>query len=402
MHLAIGAHDLYPDPGSGGTGRYVYETARRLCQRGHRVSVVTRRRGETPAHEFVDGIEVFRYDLEVAGRTATDVAAQLPRAVRSVRRATNAVDADVVSFQGPITGVLLDRLVDDRVPRSCTFHSPWSTEYLLRTRDGSLSPWRRQLNASLRRHLERTALGHADDVLTLSRFMSDQLCAVNGPVVDPEIVPGGVDVERYAPDLPASDDVDADGTAFLTVRRLSPRMGHELLLDAFAKRATAHPDDHLYIAGDGPRRGSLERRAARLDVDEQVTFLGYVPDADLPSVYASADLFVLPTTRLEGFGLATLEALASGTPAVATPVGGTVEVLSDLEREEAIPERMLTRAADADALASALERWAALPVDALERAGRACRTYAEQRYTWERTVDDLESHYEALADPDLL
>ncbi|MFC6826229.1 glycosyltransferase family 4 protein [Halopelagius fulvigenes] len=397
MRILVAAHDFYPDPGSGGSGRYVYETARRLVSRGHEVSVVTRRRGDVPARETVDGVDVRRYDLSVANRSAPEILRQLPDAAGAVNAACKGIDPDVLSLQGPVTGVLSDRAVPDDVPRSCTFHSPWPTEYLLRTRDGDLPRWRRELNASLRRQLERRLLERADDVVTLSRFMDDQLCGVYGPVHDASVVPGGVDTETYRPDAGTYDRMeggaDADGTAFLTVRRLSPRMGHELLLDAFADHAPDHPDDRLYVAGDGPLREELEARAARLGIDDRVTFLGYVPDADLPSVYATADAFVLPTTRLEGFGLATLEALSSGTPAVGTPVGGTVEILSECERSPEIPERMLLAGVDEDELAAALGRWSALSPAELERAGEACRRHVRERYTWDRTVEKREKRY---------
>lgn len=395
MRLLVGAHDFYPDPGSGGSGRYVYETTRRLADRGHEVSVVTRRRGDVPPRERIEGVDVHRYDLAVADRSAPEILRQLPRAVRAVRSAVDGVDPDALSLQGPVTGVLLDRVVPDGVPRSCTFHSPWPTEYLLRTRDGDLAGWRRELNATLRRHLERRVLDRADDVVALSRFMHDQLCGVYGPLCDPTIVPGGVDVDAYRPDAGEYEPIDTDGTgtAFLTVRRLSPRMGHGLLLDAFAAVAAERPDDRLYVAGDGSLRDPLEARAAALGIDDRVTFLGYVPDDALPAAYASADAFVLPTTRLEGFGLATVEALSSGTPVVATPVGGTVEVLAECERRAAIPERMLLPNVDAEELADSLRRWSALSAAARERAGEACRRYVEGRYSWDRVVDRRERGY---------
>lgn len=395
MRLLVAAHDFYPDPGSGGSGRYVYETTRQLAERGHDVSVVTRRRGDVPARETVEDVDVHRYDFAVANRSAPEILRQVPDAVRAVESACAGLDPDVLSLQGPVTGVVLDRVVADEVPRSCTFHSPWPTEYLLRTRGGGLPRWRRELNAALRRHLERRLLERAEDVVTLSRFMDDQMCGVYGPVHDASVVPGGVDTETYRPDAGEFDRIDPDGAAFLTVRRLSPRMGHELLLDAFADHVSDRPDDRLYIAGDGPRRDELEARAERLGIADRVRFLGYVPDADLPSAYATADVFVLPTTRLEGFGLATLEALSSGTPVVGTPVGGTVEILSDCERAPEIPERMLLSDVDAGELAASLNRWSALSNAERERAGEACRRYVEERYTWDRTVAQREERYAA-------
>lgn len=399
MHVVAAAHDFYPDPGSGGTGRYVYETSRRLVDRGHRVSVITRRRGDRPVRSVVDGISVYRYPLEVADRPAPAVWSQLPRASRAVGEhldeLTSSGPLDLLSVQGPVTALLVDRQLDIDVPRIATFHSPWPVEYRLRTRD-TRSSIRREFNTRLRWRLERHLLARMDGVVTLSQFMRDVLRRVYGPDVDPVVIPGGVDVGRFSP--AAADDPSLDGSpSFLTVRRLAERMGHPLLLEAFATVVERHPDARLYIAGDGPRRAELERLAVSLDIADQTAFLGYVPDADLPSLYAAADVFVLPSTELEGFGLATLEALASGTVVVATPVGGTVEVLAGLADHPEIPEAPLVSAVSADALAERMLAWCAHPPDAIDAAGQAGRGYVQQEYPWSRTVDQLAAIYDRTA-----
>jgi glycosyltransferase involved in cell wall biosynthesis len=170
-----------------------------------------------------------------------------------------------------------------------------------------------------------------------------------------------------------------------------------MLLRAFAAVAEDRPAVHLFVAGDGPLRGELEATAADLGIADRVTFLGYVPDADLPSAYATADCFALPTRQLEGFGLATLEALASGTPVVATPVGGTTEILSGLDGDDRVPAGMVVSSVEADALADRMTAWADLDPAERETAGRACRDHAVENYTWERTAAALEDRYRALA-----
>ena len=399
MHVLVAAHDCYPDPGSGGTGRYVYETGRRLVERGHRVSVVTRRRGAVPSRESLDGVDVYRYDLEVADRPAPAVLAQLPGAASAVAdhmvELSDGAPVDVLSGQGPVTSLLVGRRVDAAVPRVPTFHSPWPTEYRIRTR-GDRSEPRRWLNAGVRWHLERRLLARADRAVALSAYMRGELRRTYGRELDATVVPGGVDAERYAPSAGADDRLAAGAPAFLTVRRLAGRMGHAPLLRAFASVAERHPDAHLYVAGDGPLRGGLERMAAGLGLDDHVTFLGYVPNDELPGVYASADVFVLPTAELEGFGLATLEALASGLPVVATPVGGTVEVLSDLGGDPAVHAPLLVESADAESLASGMAAWADVPAADRTAAGRACRRFVRERYPWERTVDGLLSVYRGV------
>lgn len=403
MHVLIAAHDFYPDPGSGGTGRYVYETARRLVERGHDVSVITRRRGDVHHRETVAGVDVFRYDLEVADRRADDVARQLPRAARRVLQFVNQIRIDgvpdVVSLQGPLTSLLVHLAVDDPVPRSGTFHSPWPAEYAVKTRGArGLSRARREVNVRLRRRVERRVLANAESAVTLSEYMGRQLDATYGLDLDRTVIPGGVDVDRFRPDAGTYAPLNVEVPTVLTVRRLSERMGHGVLLEAFASVADEHPGAELYIAGDGPLRGDLERRAADLGVDDRTTFLGYVPDDDLPAAYATADLFALPTTELEGFGLATLEALASGTPVVATPVGGTVEIAEEYERRTDPPEPMLAVAADPDGFAHRLAGWLAVSDDDREAAGAAYREVTVDSFAWERTVDRLESYYADLTE----
>lgn len=396
MHVAIAAHDFYPDPGSGGTGRYVYETTRRLADAGHDVSVVTRRRGDVPTRETVDGVDVYRYDISVAGETAFSILRQLPGAVRTVSTHVTALSdpspPDIVSFQGPVTSLLVDRAVG-ATPRVTTFHSPWPTEYGIKTRDDpAVSAIRRELNVRIRWLFERYVLARSDHVIVLSAYMRDLLRQVYDGSFDATIVPGGVDVGQFTPDSGIYPPMDRDGPSFLTVRRLSERMGHSCLLSAFATVRRHHPDARLFIAGDGPLRDDLERLAERLGVADVTTFLGYVPDTELPAAYATADVFVLPTQELEGFGLATLEALAAGTPVVATPVGGTVEVLDGLR--DRLPAKPLTDGTTDGDLADGMREWAALDTAACRAAGQTCRRYVRDQYSWDRTVRGLSTAYE--------
>jgi len=171
-------------------------------------------------------------------------------------------------------------------------------------------------------------------------------------------------------------------------------MGVETLLDAFAAAETAGA--HLYIAGDGPLREELAARARRLGVADAVTFLDYVPDDALGPLYASADVFVLPTLELEGFGLVTLEALASGLPVVGTTAGATPELLGDLADD--VPASLLVPPGDADALSAAIDAWTGLSAASRSAAGRACRAYVlDSGYTWAAVTDRLEALFAELS-----
>jgi len=390
MHVLAATNNLYPDPGATGSGRYNYEVGRRLAERGHTVSVVTRRRGDAPDRERVAGMDVYRYDASIPRLPGT--LSTLADIVGTVRETAS---IDLASFHGALSSFGVDRALSDAVPRTYTVHGMWGVEYDDRLVDPSrvAAPWH-WLNRRLRHRVEGRVLANCDRAVVLSEFQRDRVAAAHDHCPPLTVVPGGVDVERFAPDAGESELVTTPGPNLLTVRRLTPRMGVETLLDAFAAAETAGA--HLYIAGDGPLREELAARARRLGVADAVTFLDYVPDDALGPLYASADVFVLPTLELEGFGLVTLEALASGLPVVGTTAGATPELLGDLADD--VPASLLVPPGDADALSAAIDAWTGLSAASRSAAGRACRAYVlDSGYTWAAVTDRLEALFAELS-----
>ena len=135
-------------------------------------------------------------------------------------------------------------------------------------------------------------------------------------------------------------------------------MGLDRLIEAMATLVCQVPDVLLLIGGSGSQRAALEALVRALGLDKHVTFLGFVPEGDLPRYYQAADVFVLPTRELEGFGLVTAEALACGTPVLGTPVGATPELLEPLDA--GLVFRDATAEAMAEDLAVLLTRLAAI------------------------------------------
>ena len=116
----------------------------------------------------------------------------------------------------------------------------------------------------------------------------------------------------------------------MTVRRLARRMGLENFIDAVDQLRKKEPSILAVLAGTGPLANELAALVEQKQLQEHVKLAGFVPDADLPLAYRAADLSVVPSIALEGFGLIVLESLAAGTPVVVTPVGGLPEVVSGL------------------------------------------------------------------------
>ena len=147
-------------------------------------------------------------------------------------------------------------------------------------------------------------------------------------------------------------------------------------------------DATLVVVGSGSLAGDLPRLAADLAVAERVLFVGPVSDdVRLADWYRAADLFVLPTTAYEGFGMATVEALASGTPVVGTAIGATPELLAPLD------PRLVAPTAEPEALAAAIAD--ALGFASTEDFAALCRAQTEERFglanavaAWEEALEE--------------
>jgi glycosyltransferase involved in cell wall biosynthesis len=148
-----------------------------------------------------------------------------------------------------------------------------------------------------------------------------------------------------------------EGTYLLTVGSLSERKGAHLVLEALEKLAGSFPDLRYLLVGgagaEGDETAALQRRAAALGVSERVVFAGSRRREELPDWYNAADLFVLPSS-LEGCPNVVVEALACGTPVVATAVGGIPQLLADPATGVIVARR--AAAAVAAGLAAALAR----------------------------------------------
>jgi len=161
-------------------------------------------------------------------------------------------------------------------------------------------------------------------VLTLSSIAPERVAVINN-TVRAEFSPGDRQAARRRFDL-------GDGArAILTVARLDASEGYkgqDRIIEYLPELRQQGIAATYLIAGDGTDRARLERMAQSCGVDAQVRFLGHVPDEALPDLYRAADVFALPS-RGEGFGIAFLEAMACGTPAIGLAEGGAPDALGE-------------------------------------------------------------------------
>lgn len=357
--LQIGMHWFRERPG--GLDRMFMELIESLPPQG--VDVRGLVAGSENVHVDSAGIvQSFAHERDRLDKRLWGARRQSIRARRA--RLPDVVASHFALYAAPSLGVF------GRVPRVVHFHGPWAAEATTAGRD--------RISRAVRHAIEQTVYrGAARHIVLSNAFGKILQTDYRIPPESIRVVPGCVEVERFDAHCTRAEararlGLAQDRLQLFCIRRLVPRMGLEDLIDAMFLVKQQVPDVHLTIAGRGVLEPQLRSRITARGLDAHVTLAGFVPDEQLPLWYRSADLSVVPTVSLEGFGLTTAESLAAGTPVLVTPVGGLPEAVAPLS------EALVLGSIGFDAIASGI-------VDAL--LGRrplpdaeTCRDYAKSRF----------------------
>jgi len=177
----------------------------------------------------------------------------------------------------------------------------------------------------LARRMIVDAAHRAAGIIAVSQALKDELMALGVPQERIDVLRNGVDLEMFRPDdrVSARASLDVKGRVLLSVGHLIERKGHDIVIEALRYL----PEYLLLVAGEGPERPHLQSLASRVGVQDRVRFLGSVAHEKLRAVYNAADALVLASSR-EGWPNVLLEAMACGTPVIASAVWGNPEVVS--------------------------------------------------------------------------
>lgn len=360
--LCIGKEWFPTTPG--GLNRYVYELTQHLIATGDQVELRGVGLPETDSNSSIL--------LTNLASPKSPLLLRLWNTRRGFRQhplsQPNAINLHFALYSFPS----LDRL-PQRVPITFTFHGPWAAESL---QEGQSSG-----STVFKRWIEQRVYQRCDRFIVLSKAFGTILHEdYHIPWEKIHIIPGGVDTTRFQPNLSRQDareklDFPLDRPILFTPRRLVHRMGIDKLLLALAQVKQQVPNIWLAIAGKGPLRESLQHQVSELGLQNHVRFLGYVPDEQLPIAYQAADLTVVPSQSLEGFGLILLESLACGTPVLSTPIGGMPEVLRPFHPE------LVTESPEPAAIADRLIDFFTGNLSLPKR--QDCREYAVRHYDWQ-------------------
>jgi glycogen(starch) synthase len=319
----------YPPVIEGGLGRHVRKLSENLVSDGVEVHVLTRGGGRLDPAEERHGVLVHRVREP-----------QFPKDVNAFVRWVKAMNGDMreLAFE------LCDRYEFDLVhshdwlvagaaqSAAQRLGRPWLVT-VHATEFGRHQGWVHKHPQSHIHAAERRMVRRADHVITCSRYMKSHVVNVFGvPPANVDVIPNGIDPLDLEPVV--ATDLRALRARFaapgervvLLVGRLVYEKGFHLALDALAQVIETFGDVRFVVAGTGTAEAELKRQARRLGLTRHGTFLGWVGDDMLHSLYRVADLCIVPSIY-EPFGLVALEAMASGCLCVVADTGGLREVV---------------------------------------------------------------------------
>lgn len=381
----------YP-PVGGGAGVATAALARALVELGATVDVVTGGGdGETVRRPTAEGGGADRprqpgprvirvrtrrkgvHDAGIAGAGSYVVSA-FPVVRRLLR--THEYDIAHIFFSLP-TGLLLPLARRAGVPTVLSLRGSDVPGY---------DPFDRRLKRlhPLLRPVTRALWRGADRVVALSRSLA-ALARETDPDLEVTVIGNGVDLELFRPDRPVDEGARGGPVRCLAAARLVRRKGVHDLLTAWARLPRGRY--RLEIAGEGGEEQRLRRRAEELGVAGEVNFLGVLGRAELAARLRETDLFTL-VPYSEAFGNVFAEALASGVPVVASPVGGIPTIVRDPENGRLVPPGR------PDRIATAIRHLGERP-ELRRSIGRRNRARAEERFRWSGMARSYVGVYEA-------
>ncbi|WP_326701170.1 glycosyltransferase [Streptomyces sp. NBC_01754] len=376
-------------PDAGGQNVYVAQLARHLARRGHDVTVYTRRDspGAPPMVRTAHGVKVVHVPAGPPTAVAKDELFDwMPEFGAHLARTWRHTRPDVVHAHFWMSGLAaLTGARDTGIPVVQTYHALGTVKRRYQGTEDSSPRERVELEARIGLEADAIIATCADEV--------DELVAMGVERNRIGVVPCGVDTAHFSPRTTARRPGGARHR-LLSVGRLVPRKGFDRAIRALA----GVPDAELLIAGGPeapllfaePEAERLRKIASEYGVTERVKMLGCVPQHLMPGLLSSADL-LLSLPRYEPFGIVPIEAMACGTPVVATAVGGQLDTVVDGVTGVHVPP-----SGGDDDLAAVIR---SLLDDPARRAryGAAGRTHTLARYTWDEVVDGVARVYSRLS-----
>jgi len=387
-------YHCYPDEVGGAWG-LTYQINKRFVERGHKVYQITCKSSEIQmSKEIVDGIQYFRVSLKASKNIFL-----LWKAIREqIKNILKSEPINLIHIHNPLIGFITFLLPNLwKIPKVYHFHSSWFDEERINSLGRGKNSLGLNLKLQLIRIIEWTCYKFSGTILFLSEYSKKRYKEYYSFSKSNLVtIPGGVDLKEFHPLRPEENlyeirgflSLEKETPVILTVRRLEERMGLENLVLAVEMLIKKIPEKkfQLIIVGKGSLHQKLEELITEKNLSKVIKLSGLVSRKNLPLYFKVADLFVLPTTAIEGFGLVTAEAFASGLAVMGTPVGATKEIL------EKIDKNLIFEGTSPESLSNGLERYFENP-EFFSQLKSKCRETAEKYYSWEKVTDQTEEKF---------
>ncbi|WP_375473960.1 glycosyltransferase family 4 protein [uncultured Nostoc sp.] len=356
----------------GGLERYIYELTHKLAANQDRIELCGVGLPDAELNSPIKLTNLASPDSAIWQRLWS---------IRNNFQKTRTSKPDAINLHFALYSFPILDILPKGVPVTFNFHGPWASESQQEVVNKNLS--------LLIKHwlIEQNTYNRCDRFIVLSKAFGKILHdKYQVPWSKINVIPGGVDINWFQPNLSPQEACTKLGwpsnrRILFTSRRLVHRTGVDKLLQALAIIKPRIPDVWLAIAGRGHIQAALQQQATELGLDDNVKFLGFLPDEQLPMAYQAAELTIMPSQSFEGFGLVIVESLACGTPVLCTPVGGMPEILSEFSPD------FITTSTEASDIAEKLEQALLGNIPIPSRSD--CRYYASTHYDWNQIAQQV-------------
>ncbi len=366
-----------PLPPWEGIGFYVWNLARQLTRCGHKIHLITRGTSRPTFHEEQDGITIWRptflpiypFHVQLHGIYVNWLLSRLEGQL------------DLVHLHSPLV-----QLPKTRLPVLVTVHTPMKADTAAIPATSVLS-WLVRLQAPISVMIESKLFNRANRLVSVSQSVANELEDYGIPEEQIHVLGNGADTEIFFPKGKALRD---DHTPyFFTAGRLALRKGLEDLISAAVIIHKEAPDIQFWIAGEGPLRNHLLKLIYESGLEQSIILLGHIHDRnEMADLYRNAIAYIHPA-HYEGLPTALLEAMACGTPPLATAVSGALDIIETGKNGYLVPTH------NPSAMAKAALYLLREP-EHRKNLGMAASQTINNRFSWEQISQAYLKEYEIL------
>lgn len=335
------AVDLFHLDAPGGAYRIAWEIACKMRDEGHRVALLCTGDEHKAGKKTYEGIEVVRYWPGANINPLRKVKSHIANACAAARNYLGGCKWDIIHAHTPLPGLGAYMAFGQGARTVYTIHSPVVSEQRINwSNQGLSSRLKLLLGMGQLKKIEAAAYQKFDILHSLSQFTKNEINQLYGLGNKIRVIPYWSPFEkiRRVDKQQARQQLGwpTNKPTFFSLRRMTARMGLADAIEA-ARIIAGQYDFQLVLAGDGPLKEKLQKQTKEGGLSERVLFAGRLTDEQVSLAYQAADLFLLPTTMLECFGIIILEAYSFGCPVLASDCAAIPELVRPISPDLIFP-----------------------------------------------------------------